>query len=121
MPEYHYKCNSCEFEFLLSHSIHQKLLTDCPNCKEISLSTVIYPVYFFDKTPKTVGSLAEKQRKERGHYGAEAADFKIKQEQEQMRKDRIKALEKSMPKGAKILNKSENAPWYSKYKDYRER
>ena len=68
MPTYYYKCASCESFFEIRHSIKQSLLTECPECHNLSLSVVVDSP--FELTVKgevkTIGQLAEKNSKEMG-------------------------------------------------------
>ena len=45
MPAYHYKCDNCEYEFELVHSIKKKAKKKCPECKKYKLNRVLYPCY----------------------------------------------------------------------------
>lgn len=67
---YEYECTKCKDVFETRQSIKDKPLTKCEKCGEDTLQRVIYPPSnFVDKTPRTVGTLAEQNtRKHKGHY-----------------------------------------------------
>lgn len=63
MPNYHYQCENCGYDFELYHSIKEKLRKKCPKCKKNKLETIIHSVTIAIKAePKTVGHLAANNR-----------------------------------------------------------
>lgn len=43
MPTYDYKCNSCNYEFEVFHSMLTEPLVDCPECNQPKLVKLIGP------------------------------------------------------------------------------
>lgn len=79
MLTYVYECKNCQSSIEVRQSIKDKPLTLCEKCNTDSLYRVIHTTDFFDKTPRTVGTLAEQRtRKHRGHVNE--MDAKKKEE-----------------------------------------
>lgn len=86
MITYEYKCDTCGICFEIKQSIKDKPLINCDACGNKTLHRVIYTTEFFDKTPRTVGTLAEQRtRKHRGHVNE--MDAKKKEEIAKKRKE----------------------------------
>jgi hypothetical protein len=62
--------------------MHEDLLTVCPEC-EGTLAQDLCGVHLGIKLYNTVGSVAEKNTKELGHYGREDKELQLQKEQEQ--------------------------------------
>lgn len=75
MPNYHYICKNCEYEFEVFQSIHENPKKRCEKCKKHKLERIIYAAMVIDKTPKTIGSWAEAENKK---LGAEQVELKKK-------------------------------------------
>jgi putative FmdB family regulatory protein len=69
MLTYEYECTNCKDVFEIRQSIKDKPLTCCQKCEQETLQRVIYPPHsVIDKSPKTVGTLAEQNsKKHKGH------------------------------------------------------
>lgn len=73
MPLYTFQCSTCEVQFDYSQSMHDDPLDICPECtSEGTLSKVLYPPTVFDATPRTVGSMAERNSGPGRQYWLEA-------------------------------------------------
>lgn len=66
MPLYRMRCTACAHEFEDYRSIKAKTPRKCPECKRPALTNVFGNVYVFDRTPKTIGSLAEQNAQKMG-------------------------------------------------------
>lgn len=65
MPNYHYRCsdNECQWEFFQYQSIKADALTLCPACQQnTALRVISGGMATIDKTPKSVGGLADQNR-----------------------------------------------------------
>jgi putative FmdB family regulatory protein len=69
MITYEYECTNCKDVFEARQSIKDKPLVKCEKCGKKTLLRVIYPPSnLIDKTPRTVGTLAEQNsKKHKGH------------------------------------------------------
>lgn len=91
MLTYVYECTSCQDLIEVRQSIKETPLTLCEKCGQQSLQRVIHAVDFYDKTPRTVGTLAEKNtREQRG--------LAEKQEHEKPKKTREEPFYGKLPK-----------------------
>lgn len=80
MPIYQYRCRACKYEFDEYQSIKAEPLTECP-LRPVCNGTifrVIHAVAVVDKTPKTLGTLAEKNSKAMGQEQREIKTNEIK-------------------------------------------
>lgn len=67
MPNYHYACDACGFEFEIVQSIKANSLTRCEECGEDALGRVIHaPTLCIKAEPKTLGVLAERNTAKMG-------------------------------------------------------
>lgn len=68
MPKYNMICEDCEHEEILTKSIHLPFPANCPKCKskKYRVNFAKSRTTFWDKTIKTVGQQAEKNRKDMG-------------------------------------------------------
>lgn len=69
MPEYVYYCEKCSIEFSIIQGINDLACADCVECATITKHRIPQPMMIIDKTPKTLGSLADHRRNEMGQYG----------------------------------------------------
>lgn len=103
MPTYEYECEKCKIRFEISHSIKQPPLEDCPKCKAVkSLERLISePFMIIDKTPKTLGSIADKNTRKMGKY-------ELEEKQHEHKERRTKAKERAIQEtlGTNVLNTS---------------
>lgn len=60
MPLYDYECRTCNGVFETYQSIHAEKLERCNLCGAESVDRLINPPIIIDRTPKTFGTLAEK-------------------------------------------------------------
>jgi putative FmdB family regulatory protein len=99
MPIYQYSCDNPECEcdtFETYQSIKEGALKICPYCQTQSIERVIHSVYvFIRQEPKTLGSLADANRKRLGESYCQEQEQKIREE-------RLSASEfvGKLPKGA---------------------
>jgi len=115
MPTYEYECEKCKIRFEISHSIKQPPLEDCPKCKAVkSLERLISePFMIIDKTPKTLGSMADKNNRTMGKYKLED---KIQENIDRKNKAQDKLLEESEKiTGVKPVDKRKiKKSWFNK-------
>jgi putative FmdB family regulatory protein len=79
MPTYEYKCLECDEEFTVVRSILADKEVDCPACnKKCSNVLITGGAAILDKTPRTLGTLAEQNRKKFGseYCQQKALDYK---------------------------------------------
>lgn len=60
MPIYTYQCSTCDFTEDVFQSIKSESLTTCSQCQGEGYARVLYPPTVFDTTPKTFGSIADR-------------------------------------------------------------
>lgn len=110
MPIYQYSCNNkdCECEtFETSQSYKDEALTVCPYCKMESIYRVMSLMHIAVKEVKTVGQLADKNRRAMGQYGYEDAMRKIQED-----KLTTNQFVGSLPKGASVVQReAKDTPW----------
>jgi putative FmdB family regulatory protein len=111
MLTYVYECSNCENICEAKQSIKDKPLIKCQECEQDTLFRVIQTPEFFDKTPRTVGSLAEQRtRKHRGHVNEmdakKAEEIKAKHDPwyGRLPKDKKKELTKNPEKIQRYIN-----------------
>ena len=97
MITYHYKCNNCNYEFEVMQSIKDKPKKKCPECSLHKLERVLYSTMVIDMTPKTVGSLADKQTKKMGHFEREEKQYERQQEMLEAKKRSRQQLREKFP------------------------
>lgn len=69
MPLYDYICSNCGHRFETKQGIKDGPLTNCPACATPNLERAITtPLMIIDTTPKTLGTLAERNKKNIGSY-----------------------------------------------------
>lgn len=72
MPTYEYECQACQHRFEEIQSIKAEPLKVCPACKKPKLARLIsVGMSAFDATPKTLGSIAERNTREMRLRGEE--------------------------------------------------
>ena len=102
---YDYVCKACDFVWEdVSQSIKDKPKSKCPECGKHKLERVIYGgAGAFVKNVNTVGQLADKNRKDMGHYKRSEVDAKAKEskpvsQQESLRREINKMTPKQKQK-----------------------
>lgn len=60
MPIYEYECEACNHRMEQFQSMKDAALTDCPECGQPRLHRVICAPTLIDRTPRTVGSIADR-------------------------------------------------------------
>lgn len=115
MPNYEYHCSNkhCECDtFQTYQSIREDLLKECPYCGEKTIERTFHAVpVMISNEPKTLGSLAELNRKKFGRAYCE-------DQEQKMREERLSASEfvGSLPKGAKTIKReAKDTPWRKAY------
>jgi putative FmdB family regulatory protein len=109
---YRYLCDNCQCEFEEYQSIKDASLTKCPNCEQETLHRVITGgAGIIDKTPRTLGTLAEQNRKKFGRDYCEAKEREIKERTRKAKKHLMK-----LPEGAERLNPEPYQPFWRKGK-----
>lgn len=114
MLTYEYECQECKYNFETRQSIKDKPLVECPQCKSQTLERIIgSDIIFIDKTPRTLGTLAEKNTRKMGSY---EKDKKQKETEDRSNLARKRAVEEGMKlKGLTPIDTSKiKKPWYSK-------
>ena len=78
---YDYICSDCNYEWNdIKQSIKDKPKKKCPECGKHTLNRVIYGgAYAFVSNTNTIGQLADKNRKDMGHYQRSELDAKAKE------------------------------------------
>lgn len=73
MPTYDYECSNCGYKMTdVYQSIKSDALTKCENCKESTLSRILFcPHVFVKGEVRTLGQLAEKNSKKMGKLQVE--------------------------------------------------
>lgn len=120
MLTYQYICKNCNIEFETEQSIKDKPLKKCRKCGKMKLERLLFPVEFFDKTPRTLGALADKKTKD---YSYEQEDYlkKIDDQKEVRKAMSREAIKKKLPT-AKFKDKSKKeTPWYGKIDDKKQK
>lgn len=111
MPTYVYACKQCEIEFEIVQHMNDLACADCPVCNTVSKYRVPQPVMVFNKTPSTMGGLADKQRSEMGRY-------KYEDTIQKMANSRGAEYCGHLPDGAEYIAKEKkNRPWYRPDRD----
>lgn len=79
---YDYICDECSHEMTDVHqSIKDDALVTCPSCGKDSLRRLIYGgIASFMKDPKTIGSLADRNWSQKGHYERSEIEAKSKKD-----------------------------------------
>jgi putative FmdB family regulatory protein len=78
IPTYTYLCSDCGHEFDIFQTFAEPNLTMCDHCQG-SLNKVLYPPIVFDATPRTLGTIAERNTT-RGKYEIQEKRYKDKKE-----------------------------------------
>jgi putative FmdB family regulatory protein len=111
MLTYVYECTNCGRMSEVQQSIKDRPLTNCSECDHDTLQRVIQTPEFFDRTPRTVGTLAEQRtRKHRGHVNEmdakKAEEIKAKHDPwyGRLPKDKKKELAKNPEKIQRYIN-----------------
>ncbi len=110
MPVYVYKCKNeqCEADtFETSQGYKDEALTTCPYCKTESIYRVMSLMHIAVKEVKTIGQLADKNRRELGTYG-------YQEKMRQLQEERLTTNEfkGSLPKGASVVQReAKDTPW----------
>lgn len=60
MPTYEYQCNRCGHQFEAVQRMADDPFDTCPQCKEKDIKRLIFPPTIIDLTPRTLGSVADK-------------------------------------------------------------
>lgn len=109
MPEYIFFCSKCNIEFGTIQRMNDKAEANCPEC--LSLSTHRVPQLFtsIDKTPRTLGSISDKRRKEMGEVCYQ--DTLKKMADERRAATSYKGI---LPEGTKEVNPTSERPWWRK-------
>jgi putative FmdB family regulatory protein len=104
MLTYEYLCKNedCKYNFEIKQSIQSNSIVICPECKLETLQRVSYPSTIFDASPKTVGSLAEKNTSNLGRYGRENLWQTQKEKKIKAWETAREELSKKLPSGASI-------------------
>lgn len=120
MLTYDYACETCQHRCEIRQSIKDDPITKCPKCEHETLSRLICAVEFFDTSPKTLGSLAEKNQQK---LGSEALSEKREIFQEQKAQQRELARDElERQTGKKINREKPKTPWFGKLdKDTKEK
>jgi putative FmdB family regulatory protein len=107
MPIYQFRCSACGNEFDHFQTFTEFDKGELPNCTcgHQAQREVTAPLFVFDSTPKTVGSLAERNTHKFGSYYRE----KMEREHEESAKKARKALS---PNSSGVVNNK------SKFKRY---
>ena len=88
-----YFCKDCDHEFETVQPMHEDLLKVCPECEGVLVQDLC-GVHLGIKQYNTVGSVAEKNARDLGHYGRQKREKEIKEEQEGFSKRRKEVLAK---------------------------
>ena len=103
-----YFCKNCEHEFETVQPMDEKLLKKCPKCKKNKLIQDLSGNFHGSVIQyNTVGSLAEKNTKELGHYGRQAKEKEILDKEEAIKKQRE---EKIIAAGLKPITRKARKP-----------
>jgi len=106
MPIYEYLCQTCTYNFEQKQSIHDDALEECPSCLCKSLERVIFaPMLISNGEPRTLGTLAEKNRRKMGQY---AIDKRVRDRKEKDKKARKLVL----PEGASRSTLKKEKPFW---------
>lgn len=115
MITYEYECQDCKYVFEHQQSIKDTTrLKECPKCHKETLERLIgNGLMVIDKTPKTLGTLAEKNARKMGTYKKEKKQKEIEENSNLARK---RAVEEGMKlKGLTAVDTSKiKKPWYKK-------
>ena len=110
-----YLCANCKHEFEIEQRISDDILKLCPECQTEGLERVILEApLVFDMTPKTVGTLCERNTKEMGTYGREEKRRVHAEKKKEARKAAKAEMQKNLPAGAKLAEDKPHQPWYGK-------
>ena len=110
MPLIPYECDNCEYYFEVIQGYTEKRKKKCPSCRKAKLRQVFCAPHIQDGTPKTLGTLAERNRREMGKYKLE------KLEKEQTDNENAKKLEHLKKAGVVNENATElpsTKTWYN--------
>lgn len=86
-----YFCKDCGYEYEVVQPMMEELHKICPKCNG-SLFQDLTGVHTSIKSYNTVGSLAEKNTRELGHYGREEKERQLAQENKQFSEERKRQL-----------------------------
>lgn len=117
---YHYQCNECFFQFVRSQSIKDQPLMQCPDCFAHALQRIYHAVPIIDNTPKTLGSLAEKNT---STLTSESRDqmWGLQKENKEKAQEAVREeLAAKLPPGASIPTRPKGVPWYKSSNPERE-
>lgn len=108
MPTYSYLCSDCDVEFDTIQKMNDIRVSECPLCNKTTNQLVYAPFTVINKTPTTIGLLADQNNSSLGRY--EREDIIQKE------KDRRKpSFEGVLSNGAEVVEKkSDYRPWYRK-------
>jgi len=95
MPEYQYKCDSCNYSFDIYQKINSPTKKTCPKCKAKSLYKIFGSVLVFCNNVNTIGQLAEKNKRTKGKG-----------------KDQKTMKEKISESGIEKVKKDAKIPWW---------
>lgn len=72
MPQRYYICDNCDYKFDIRQGFNDPTLKKCPVCKKNKLYQDLTGMYgFVVQDAKTIGQLAERNRKKMGRYELE--------------------------------------------------
>lgn len=96
MPEYLYRCTSCQTEYEIRHSIKDRPYTLCGACHQDTLERVIFGGIHASVRgeAKTIGQLADRNTKAMGNYELSEKRAKDKENKERAYKEIGVDLEK---------------------------
>lgn len=84
-----YYCKGCEHEFETSQPMNEELLTKCPKCKKKKLIQDLSGSFHGSVIQyNTIGSIAEKNRRDLGTYGREAKEQEILEKEKSIKKNK---------------------------------
>jgi putative FmdB family regulatory protein len=105
LPTYVYGCSNCEIEFEIIQGINELAVADCPHCDKITSTRLPQPFMLIDKTPHTLGSIADKQRSEMGRYQYDDTVQK-------MANERRVEFKGKLPEGTRQIEPVKDRPWW---------
>lgn len=102
-----YVCDDCEIEFETIQGINDLACTDCPYCLKVTNHRIPQIFTAIDKTPKTLGGLADQRRKELGN-------IQYNDIVQKMANERTVEYKGKLPEGCEQIKPTEERPFWRK-------
>lgn len=106
MPTYEYACDTCGLNFEIERSIHEPLLTECPDCESPLRQIFGVPFMFAYGEPTNLHHQAARNTEK-------LSSAEISERRERAREEKIKRLESANPRGGNLPDfRKVKRPWY---------